>query len=332
LVATVRVIVDEVKRRHVDPLPLLRTHGLDEAPLWSPYARVPRGAVLCFVEDCLRALDDPALHVAATAAAEIGAFHLVDYLALLAPTWGAGAGAIMDRFHLVNGGCAFFVDKQPEVLTARFTSLYEPRPHPIEVECTFVAVEGRMRVATEGRYGLASVDLAHRDDGTGERLAAAMPCPVRFEQTENRISFERAAWDFSPQFFSAASRSIVQAAFAPFAAAVNDEDLVRAARVAVAEDAGNGPVSLRRVARRLGLSQRSLQRRLAEKGTSFAKMVDQELQEQALRRITEPGARASEVAYALGFSEASAFTRAFRRWTGMSPTEYSARHRRPGHK
>ncbi len=330
LVATVRVIADELRRRGCDPEPLLREHGLDAAPLWSPFSRAPRGAILCFVEDCLRAADDPALHVSATAAAEIGAFHMADYLGLLAPTFGAGCRAIMERFHLVNGGCAFNIDEQPDEISARLYSVYEPRTHPIEVECTFVAIEGRMRIATSGQYGISSVDFAHRANGAAERLAAAVACPVRFEQGHNRISFERAAWSFEPKFFSAAGRAIVQAAVAPFAAAISDEELVRTVRTAVAEGVSLGVASLDAIARRLGMSDRSLQRRLAEKGTSFAKMVDQEQHHHALRRMSEPGARASEVGYALGFSEASAFTRAFRRWTGMSPSEYAARQRSGG--
>ena len=185
-----------------------------------------------------------------------------------------------------------------------------------------------MRIATGGRYGLVSVDFAHRDNGIGDQLAATLACSVQFRQAQNRIAFERAAWNFKPKFFSAAGQAIVQAAVAPFAAAVSDEDLVRAVRTALAGDPTQGPISLDAVARRLGMSDRSLQRRLAEKGTSFAKMADDELHQRALHQMTEPGARASDVAYALGFSEASAFTRAFRRWTGTSPTEYAATHQR----
>ena len=328
LVATVRVIVDELKRRGLDPAPLLGAHGLDTTPLWSPFSRVPRGAVLCFLEDCLRESGDPALHVTATAAAEIGAFHMADYLGLLAPTWGDGCRAVMERFHLVNSGCAFELDEQPEEISARFYSVYERQAHPVEAECTFVAFEDRMRLATGGRYGLVSVDFAHPESGAAERLASAFACPVRFGAGANRIAIERAAWSFVPSFFTAAGRAIVRAAVAPFAAAISDEDVVRTVRTAVSERVARGDASLDGVARSLGTSDRSLQRRLAEKGTSFAKMVDQERHEQALRRMAEPGARASEVGYALGFSEASAFTRAFRRWTGTSPTAFAEAHKR----
>jgi AraC-like DNA-binding protein len=330
LVATARVIADELRRRGIAPEPLLREHDLHTAPLWSPFSRASRGAILCFVEDCLAAAGDPALHVLATATAEIGAFHMADYLGLMAPTFGAGCRAIMERFQLVNGGCAFAIDEQPEEISARFFSVYEPQTHPLEAECTFVAIDGRMRVATGGRYGVLRVDFAHAESAASERLEATLGCPVRYGQGSNRLAFARAAWRFRPRFFNAAGRAIVEAAVAPFQLALGDEDLIRAARNAVAESLSRGSANLEAIARRLGMSYRSLQRRLAEKGTSFSEMIDQERRGLALRRMAEPGARASQVGYGLGFAEASAFTRAFKRWTGMSPTEYAARQKPPG--
>lgn len=327
--ATARVIADELRRRGVAPEPLLREHGLDTTPLWSPFSRSPRGAILCFIEDCLAASGDAALHVTATASAEIGAFHMADYLGLMAPTWGAGCRAIMERFHLVNGGCAFALDEQQEEISARFFSVYEPETHPLEAECTFVAFDGRMRVATGGRYGVLRADFAHPESGASDRIEATLGCPVRFAQGSNRLFFERAAWSFRPRFFNTAGRAIVEAAVAPFQSALAEEDLIRAVRIAIAEGLSRGSANLEGIARRLGLSYRSVQRRLTQKGTSFSEMIDQERRGLALRRMVEPGARASEVGFELGFAEASAFTRAFRRWTGLSPTEYAAQQKPP---
>lgn len=73
------------------------------------------------------------------------------------------------------------------------------------------------------------------------------------------------------------------------------------------------------VARQLGLSERSLQRRLRDEGTGFAPLLDAVRHELALRWVGEGRLALGEVAYLLGFSEPSAFHRAFRRWTGTTP-------------
>ena len=131
--ATVRVVAEELRRRGIDPLPLLTLHGLDRAALWSPFARVSRGAVLCFVEDCLALSGDPALHVIATAKTEIGAFQMADYLGLMAPTVASGFGALMNRFYLVNEGCQFAIEERADDVRATFAAIHEAVAHPVEV-------------------------------------------------------------------------------------------------------------------------------------------------------------------------------------------------------
>jgi len=76
------------------------------------------------------------------------------------------------------------------------------------------------------------------------------------------------------------------------------------------------------VARALNVSLRTLQRRLADEDTTWSELLDQARRELALRFIGERRMSVKEATYVLGFSEPANFTRAFRRWTGRSPTEY----------
>ena len=76
------------------------------------------------------------------------------------------------------------------------------------------------------------------------------------------------------------------------------------------------------VARELSLSRRSLQRRLSEFGLSFKAVVDATRHELALRYLDDPDKRVTEITFLLGFSEQSAFSRAFRRWQSQSPSAY----------
>ena len=73
----------------------------------------------------------------------------------------------------------------------------------------------------------------------------------------------------------------------------------------------------------LGLSERSLARGLSGEGTTYTELRDERRQALAIERL-ERGERIDDVASALGFSDASSFSRAFRRWTGRSPGSYRA--------
>jgi AraC-like DNA-binding protein len=87
-----------------------------------------------------------------------------------------------------------------------------------------------------------------------------------------------------------------------------------------------GGMRIDSVARALGLSRQTLYRRLKAEGTTFEALVERVRRRLALRFIRDEGLTVKEAAWRLGFAEPSAFSRAFKRWTGRSPTGM----RRPG--
>lgn len=76
------------------------------------------------------------------------------------------------------------------------------------------------------------------------------------------------------------------------------------------------------VARRLAMSDRTLHRRLAEKNLSFKTLVDTTRRQVAKNLLRTRSYSLTEVAFLTGFSEQSAFNRAFKRWTGRTPTAF----------
>jgi AraC-like DNA-binding protein len=95
----------------------------------------------------------------------------------------------------------------------------------------------------------------------------------------------------------------------------------RALAVVAARLKGRVP-DLAEVAAALALSERSLQRGLQAEGCAYREIVDEVRRTLALAHLARPGSTATDVAFLLGFSEPSAFSRAFRRWTGVAPSQY----------
>ncbi len=85
-----------------------------------------------------------------------------------------------------------------------------------------------------------------------------------------------------------------------------------------------GLLPLDQVARNLGLGVRTLQRQLRSEGIGFAALVDEVRGTLAREYLQDRRLSVGEIAYLLGFSEPSAFSRAFRRWTGRSPQSLRA--------
>ncbi|MBO0340336.1 MAG: AraC family transcriptional regulator ligand-binding domain-containing protein [Bacteroidota bacterium] len=84
----------------------------------------------------------------------------------------------------------------------------------------------------------------------------------------------------------------------------------------------SGIPSLAQVSAYLGMSDRTLKRRLAERNLSFRKLVQKKQEETAMNLLSNSNQSIGEIAFLTGFSEQSAFNRAFKRWTGTSPNMY----------
>lgn len=199
-------------------------------------------------------------------------------------------------------------------ITPPFARLREP------VEAQAAALVSVMR-------GLSGRDLRARhvtfplprppDPERHERFFA---CPVAWAGPLLEVAFEASVLDLpipknDPQLFSyLARRADLLMAQLPSEASHADR-----ARRAIGELLAAGDARLPLVAQRLGTSERTLHRRLADEGTSFATLVDQARRERATLLLEDPHLSCSEVAFLLGFAEPAPFFRAFKRWTGTTP-------------
>jgi AraC-like DNA-binding protein len=86
--------------------------------------------------------------------------------------------------------------------------------------------------------------------------------------------------------------------------------------------AGEGRSALAGIASRLNMTERTLKRHLREEGTCFRHLLEEHLSHQACQLLGRPGTTVAGVAEQLGFSDASSFSQAFKRWTGDSPRGY----------
>jgi AraC-like DNA-binding protein len=105
----------------------------------------------------------------------------------------------------------------------------------------------------------------------------------------------------------------------------HEDDVLTTLRATVAECMRDGNVKIARVAKKMALSPRTLQRRLREHGFEFKVFVDDTRRRFAVSYLRDRKNCLTEIAFLLGYSELSAFNRAFRRWTGTTPLDYRRR-------
>lgn len=154
------------------------------------------------------------------------------------------------------------------------------------------------------------------------RFRKSIPVPVQFDTMEDALVIPRASLDLSVRFsddqLAAASRAQCEEALQRLT-----ENAGFACRVRrVIETSHPFPPKLARVAATLFVSERTLKRRLQEEDASFQNLVDDVRLERAGELLTRTRMNLSQVADALGYADAANFTRAFKRWTGSSPSQY----------
>ncbi len=104
--------------------------------------------------------------------------------------------------------------------------------------------------------------------------------------------------------------------------------MVDGARDVIVRVLSTGHPPIEATAGTLSMSVRTFQRRLAASGRTYKKLVDEVRLAEARRALAASKVPLKAIAFELGFAEQASFTRAFRRWTGQSPSEYRKRQRR----
>jgi AraC-like DNA-binding protein len=166
-----------------------------------------------------------------------------------------------------------------------------------------------------------------RDPSPQERYFA---CPVAWGAPEFEIAFDASLLSrriprSDPHLFSYLARRADE-----LLAQLPDEERVSSrARREIGAVLASGEPRLAAVARRLAMSERTLHRRLAAEGTTFATLVDSARRERASLLLDDPRLSCSEVAFLLGYAEPATFFRAFKRWTGETPQRWRAARRAP---
>jgi AraC-like DNA-binding protein len=189
------------------------------------------------------------------------------------------------------------------------------------VEHFFALLVTRARLLTGRGLALVRVRFAHAAPADVSEHARIFGAPVEFGQRGNELVADCAVL---AEPLRTANPALVQPLEEAAASVLRraDEDVVARTRAELPRVLETGDPGLAAVARRLGIGARTLQRRLAQRGSSYADLVEEVRRELAHREVALGSKSFGEIAFLLGFSQASAFDRAFRRWTGATPSAY----------
>ena len=190
-----------------------------------------------------------------------------------------------------------------------------------QIEFAMVTILRICRQLSNRHLSAASVSLTHRRNRDTEEFKSFFGCGVTFGATDDQLSFSSSIKDLSVvranSYLNELLIGYCEQALAdrarqhsPFALSVEN---------AITLLLPHGKARASEVARKLGVSRRTLGRRLSSEGLTFAAVMNNLKRDLAKRHLADNALSISEIAWLLGYQDVSAFTHAFKRWTGTSP-------------
>lgn len=326
LTVSSRAMLAACERLGLDTAALLRTAGVSAATLADPDARLEARQVGALWSAAYAASGDPVLSLHAAEACPMGAYKVIDFMACHAATVGEAFRFASRYFPLINTAVRLPIDEAGDPVTMDIVD--ESRPEGVTrpyAEYCFAAFALHIREATGMPFRVHDVSFAHPAPPDVSEHARLFGCPVRFAAAHTRIAVARAEWERPGRGGDPGVLQVLtQHADLLLERLPRRPDFIERTRRAIGERLRGGDPSLEGVARVMGTSARTLQRRLEELGFSFQALADEVRDATARLYLEQPDIAIAEVAFLLGFADASTFTRAFKRWTGETPARWRA--------
>ena len=246
------------------------------------------------------------------------------YVALNSPTIATGIQNVERYLHVYDSSAKWFftVEGNRGYIRYLLTDIgFEPLRQSNEHGMTIIVNTLRMMVGSQ--WAPQEVQFAHAAPEQTSEHHRIFRAPVVFSCETNALVIER---DFIEREVPAADQQLYQIMKQYLDQVLSEiprEDAVLSSiRKAVAESMRDGDPKLSRVAKKVAMGPRTMQRRLKEYGFDFKKLVEDTRQRFAVSYLKDRKNSLTEVAFLLGYSELSAFNRAFKRWTRFTPLNY----------
>lgn len=236
-------------------------------------------------------------------------------------------------FKLLHDVAEWQLEEKGTTATLSYTYRGTSRqPHPQAVALALGGTVQLMRRMAWADWTPLEVHIAHGAPNEAAPYLAHFRAPVNFDAPRNALVLEVDHLDKRLTTAETGLHTVLRRHAQQCLAELEElpERVVLQVRTAVLEQLSSGKPTMQSVAHALALSQRTLQRRLSEADATFVDVLESTRREMALSLLEREALAIDEVAAALGYSEASAFRRAFKRWTGEPPSAYRKRLRTSG--
>ncbi len=306
---------------------LLEIVQLSASSLHNPDvdARVPTARMVELYDYAARALNDPGLPIRI---AEGQRSENLSIVAFIIATASDGASAVRraGRYLRIafDTGVDWEVEDRADAIQVRFPLSPKSLASRIQIECGIASFVHHFRTMGQVDVIPNYVTFPHAAPDHTRTHEAFFRCPIRWGEGVAEFEFDRSFADraVSPKADAKMSEFFQRYADELLEGLKSRAPLRERVKVILERELASGDALSQCVAKQLGMSERSLRRALQGEGVGVRDLIEEVRRERAMALLRGRETTVSDVAYLIGFSDVSAFSRAFKRWTGHSPRQF----------
>lgn len=312
-----RGLLAALVRMGVDESALLARAGVDESRLAAPHERIATDAYYAIWREAKSLLGDPLLGLRVGERATFGRWGTLEHLLLTADSVRHAMERAARFWQLVSDdGKVLALVESDETASITFDSALCDEPSALESDMVYAL--RLLRHAFEPAFVPSAVAFRHGPQGELAEYVRVLGVEPRFHASTQALTMPRAFVDVRSL---AAGQPLSRVAERQAEAELASVTATLVARVRNAIGGELRSATLDSVARRVGMSGRSLQRHLANEGLAFRDLLDDAKRSAAFHDLCHTSLSIAEIGDRLGFADASAFSQAARRWFERSPGE-----------
>jgi AraC-like DNA-binding protein len=299
---------------------LLAQAGFDLEDLDSPTARCPLGNNERLWAIAVAATGDPAFGLKVASHINPTTFHALSYALCASSTLKEAFERVQRYCHVGSDAVAYEFFKSG----SEYQLLIKPAVNvPFEAIDALASAHLRMCRSLIGRdFSPLLIELRRPPPARIDDFERLLRAPLRLGAEQNRLVFDAASLERRLDGANPELARYNEVIALQYLTRIERDDLETRVRELLMQRLAGSEPSQEELAEQLYMSARTLQRKLRDCGTTYKGILDETRHALALAYLSGPQRSVNEVTYLLGFSSGSCFTRAFRRWTGLSPSHW----------
>jgi AraC-like DNA-binding protein len=299
---------------------LLRKARLSRTQIEDPHVRITVRSQVVFLDLVAKALGDDLLGFHLAQNFDLRMIGLLYYVLASSETLGEALGRVARYSSIVNEGFRVTVREGNQIYVVLESVGVPRRLNRHQIEFSFATFIRACREITKRRLTANHVSFVHRRSLTAE-MSSFFGGDVEFGADVDQVTFSRSILEIAVVSGDPYLNRLLIKQYEDVLAhrKLNRNAFALRVENAIVPLLPHGKANAKDVARKLGMSQRTLARHLASEGLTFVRMLQELRADLATRDLADKDLSITQIAWLLGYQEVSAFTNAFKRWTGMTP-------------